>query len=330
MEAGCQSRPKGHISDTNSKIPDVETGLLQGHDGGVMFVRFSSTGTYCFTGGKDRMLKLWNPMSKVCIKTYKGHASEVNDACSSNDNSRILSGGSDKAVFLWDVASGNTISRFRGHASKINCVKFNKDSMVILSGSYDATVKFWDMRSNNHDPIMTLDDAKDSVTSIDVSEWQVVSGSVDGEVRSYDIRMGAMNSDFLKDPVTSVSFSHDKNCILASTLNSTIRLLDKQSGEMLAEYKGHKNEDYKVDSRLSHNDAYVVSGSESGEVFFWDLVQGNVKFNKKAHPTVVTSIDYHPSKPVLLTASVDGVVKVWESQIDIDGKEQDDEVILVE
>ena len=38
-------------------------------------------------------------------------------------------------------------------------------------------------------------------------------------------------------------------------------------------YKGHTNSDYKLDSCLSHDDAYVVSGSEDGRVCFWDLVE---------------------------------------------------------
>ena len=38
-------------------------------------------------------------------------------------------------------------------------------------------------------------------------------------------------------------------------------------------YKGHQNEDYKVDSCLTHDDAHVVSGSEDGRVCFWDLVE---------------------------------------------------------
>ena len=34
-------------------------------------------------------------------------------------------------------------------------------------------------------------------------------------------------------PVTSVSYSMDGNCVLVSTLDHTLRLLDKESGEML-------------------------------------------------------------------------------------------------
>ena len=35
------------------------------------------------------------------------------------------------------------------------------------------------------------------------------------------------------DPVTCVSFSRDGNCVLISSLDETLRLLDKDTGEML-------------------------------------------------------------------------------------------------
>jgi WD40 repeat protein len=38
------------------------------------------------------------------------------------------------------------------------------------------------------------------------------------------------------DPVTSVSLSHDNNCLLVGCLDSTLRLLDRSSGELLGEY----------------------------------------------------------------------------------------------
>lgn len=38
-------------------------------------------------------------------------------------------------------------------------------------------------------------------------------------------------------------------------------------------YKGHVNNDYKVDSCLTQDDAHVVSGSEDGRICFWDLVE---------------------------------------------------------
>lgn len=40
-----------------------------------------------------------------------------------------------------------------------------------------------------------------------------------------------------------------------------------------ARYVGHKNQKYKLDCCLSENDTHVVSCSEDGKVFFWDLVE---------------------------------------------------------
>jgi mitogen-activated protein kinase organizer 1 len=60
--------------------------------------------------------------------------------------------------------------------------------------------------------------------------------SVDCKVRNYDIRMGSLVTDYLGEPVTSVAFSQDSQCVLSSTLDSTIRLLDKETGELLNEY----------------------------------------------------------------------------------------------
>lgn len=67
---------------------------------------------------------------------------------------------------------------------------------------------------------------------------QVVGGSVDGTVRSFDIRMGMMFTDTIHESVTGIAISHDGNCVLASCLDHSMKLLDKASGELLATYTG--------------------------------------------------------------------------------------------
>ena len=41
----------------------------------------------------------------------------------------------------------------------------------------------------------------------------------------------------------------------------------------MCRFVGHKNSQYKVDSCLNNEDSHVVSGSEDGQVYFWDLVE---------------------------------------------------------
>eukprot|EP00730_Choanoeca_flexa_P019245 TRINITY_DN9394_c0_g1_i2.p1 TRINITY_DN9394_c0_g1~~TRINITY_DN9394_c0_g1_i2.p1 ORF type:complete len:306 (+),score=61.90 TRINITY_DN9394_c0_g1_i2:2-919(+) len=292
----------------DSDLPATCHGKLEGHVGAVMSVRFNRDGQYCLTCGKDRMVRLWNPHSQLLIKTYKGHGLEVNDADCATDNGRFISGSTDKSLLLWDVASGKTIRKFRAHSGAVNAVKLNAEATMAVSASYDASVKCWDLRSNDRDPVQVMNEAKDSVPSICLSDHEILAGSVDGFVRCYDMRVGQMRKDAMGDPVTSVTFSHDNNCLLVATLDDCIRLLDKDTGELLGQYQGHKNSEFKVDACLSYNDALVASGSEDGSVFLWDLVDGKKRAELKEHPGVVCSLTFHPKKMCMLSASTDGTV----------------------
>ena len=102
---------------------------------------------------------------------------------------------------------------------------------------------------------------------------------------------------------------------------NTIKLFDKNSGELLSEYSGHINREYRLDSCLDHSDKYVLSGSENGMVYIWDLVEGGLvaKLDHGPGSGAIHSLAQHPSRAQLLTAHK-GMVTVWED------KEQEKEV----
>ena len=117
-------------------------------------------------------------------------------------------------------------------------------------------------------------------------------------------------------PVTSSTFSSDGQCILASCLDSSVRLIDKDTGGVLNTFKGHTNVECRVDSFVTHTDGEVVSGSEDGAVYVWDLVTGEVvRKIDVAHKGVVYTLAAHPSKFVMLTGGMDGV-KLWSDEHD--------------
>ncbi|KAG0349732.1 WD repeat-containing protein 83 [Gamsiella multidivaricata] len=240
---------------------------------------YNSSGEYILAGGVDRTVRLWNPETRFCIKTYEAHGWEVLDLAVSPENGKFASCGGDKSVFLWDVLTGMTIRRFSGHTQRVNAVDFNEEGTVLASGSYDTTIRLWDCRSQLRAPIQVLEEPKDSVTSIHIQGSDLLAGCVDGSIRIYDIRMGSLIADQIFEPITSVTFSKDGNCVLASSLDDTVRLMDRANGGMLNAYKGHKNSQYKIRSCLSNSDAHVISGSEDGKIYIWDLME--VKNNSK-------------------------------------------------
>jgi len=299
------------------KLPTKEKQTLEGHYGPVNIAYFNNDGQYVLSGGQDKSVKLWSVLKEnqggkgVCLKTYSGHGREIYDIAITNDNSKFATCGGDKAIFYWDVMTGRTIRRYQGHYQRINCVDFNKEASVVVSGSSDMSIRIWDCRSQSRLPIQILEDAKDSITSLQVSDHEILASSVDGNIRIYDIRMGSLISDKIGLPVSYTSFSTDGNCILASTLNSKLYLIDKENGQILNCYSGHKNEEYKLSSCLDNTDAYVISGSEDGKIIYWDLVDGIKLETIEAHKKVVTSVKYHPKDSYLLSASHDGLIKIW-------------------
>lgn len=277
----------------------------------VRAVRFNIDGSYCLTCGADKKIKLWNPHKNLLLKTYGGHANEVLDVAGSSDSSQIVSCSADKSVILWDVTTGQPLRRYRAHASSVTCIKFNEESTMAVSGSIDNTVAFWDILSRRQEPVQTLRDAKDAITSIQVTDHEVLTTSVDCHTRLYDLRIGKMISDYIGSIITHGSLTHDGQCYVLSCSDGTIKLIDKDSGELLNTFMGHETNDYLLENCVNDKDNQIISGSATGEIFYWDLISSNVT-NKLVHKLKkpVVSISHHPTDSILLSASEDEI-KLW-------------------
>lgn len=273
-------------------FPTTPIAKLTGHAGPVHAVAYSSgSQTYILTGS-DRTIRLYNPLKAPpgsvaptnnhtapagLVNKYSAHGHEVLSITVNDANDRFVSTGGDKIVFYWDVATAQTVRRFAGHSARINRGVFGGDGdSVIVTGSYDGTVKVWDVKSNSFKPIMTLDDAKDSVTDVVINDAEILAASVDGRIRCYDIRMGRCEVDVIGTPCTSLDVSRKGTEVLVSSLDSSIRLMDRANGECLKTYneKGFVNTEFRVRSALGFNDSVVLSGSDGGTVFVWDVLGG--------------------------------------------------------
>ena len=137
-----------HVSDSvfimaaaAPQVPRTLLASLTGHNGSVHVVRYSKGGaTYVMSGGQDRSVRLWNPVTGAQIKVFKAHGYEVLSISIAHDNASFASSGGDRSVFVWDVATGATTRRIPGHMGKINAVEFNQDASVVVSGALISLV----------------------------------------------------------------------------------------------------------------------------------------------------------------------------------------------
>ncbi|GAB5371617.1 hypothetical protein AAMO2058_001595400 [Amorphochlora amoebiformis] len=299
-----------------ARIPYKCVNTLKGHKGAVTVVKFNTDGKYCMTGGKDKKIVLWNPYEGNEIKSYSGyHGYEILDIAIRMDNAQFASVGGDRVAFLWDVKTGATIRRFKnGHERRINACAYNSDATVLFTASDDQSMCAWDLRSRNFKPIQKITHFKDSVTAVTVCDEVVVTTSADGCIRYFDVRMGEVTIDHVGEVITTMALSNDSQCCLVACMDSTLRLFDRASGEMLNSYKGHKHQAYRIGSCLTNDDAFVVGGSEDGKIYFWSLVEGNIVHKIDAHYRAVSCVAYHPKAVCMVTSSADGSVKLWSGE----------------
>ena len=72
---------------------------------------------------------------------------------------------------------------------------------------------------------------------------------------------------------------------------------------LVGEYVGHKNSKYMVECGLNKKDDHVISGSEDGAVYMWDLIDAKIKEKVMIKPNkTVHSISLHPQEDLLLAA----------------------------
>lgn len=126
-------------------------------------------------------------------------------------------------------------------------------------------------------------------------------------------------------PVTMVRFSPNGRYILAFTLDSSIRLWDYIAGTCKKTYQGHVNTKYSLGGAfgVGGTEGFVVSGSEDGDIVFWDVKTKEEVQRVQGHDGVVCWVDTAPGREgVIASGGMDGTVKIWVDVNEDDGTTQ--------
>lgn len=166
------------------------------------------------------------------------------------------------------------------------------------------------------------------------------SGSYDGLVRIWDTATGECLKTIYSEgnpPVGSVRFSPNGRYVLSGTLDSKLRLYDlsggygrgtigteshansrpqPRGGKCVRTYSGHTNSKYCVFATfLSANPKRqcVVSGSEDGVVYLYDLQSRLIRQTLKGHTDAVLAVDAHDSLELVGSGGMtkDKCVRFW-------------------
>lgn len=152
-----------------------------------------------------------------------------------------------------------------------------------------------------------------AVIIVDITGTLVVTGAADGMIKVWDIRGGYLTHTF-RGPngvISALCFFGTSDSI-GRTSGSTPR--EKSGKRKGANRKGQGRSDGRVNGDRQPTSFHLVSGSEHGKIRVWDLAQGKAIATLDSHVSAVSALHYSPNRYLLLSASRDKTVIIWNAR----------------
>lgn len=211
---------------------------------------------------------------------------------------------------------------------------------VAAAGYMNPDIYLWDLDVVDVlEPMETLSGHTDAV--IDIC-WNshikntIASGSADKHVRLWDLdECKSVSNIKLTGKVSALEFGlYEQFLLLAGDLNRNVSVIDTRSGKVVNKWQ-ITGEAEKVRWVPRDQSKFLVS-DDQGYVYCFDLrhtdsKQPTVKF--RPHQISVTGLEFSPKcDDMLVTASADDTIKVWDTRLAFKGAKtapENDEPILI-
>ncbi len=139
--------------DKTAKIFDLNTGMeelvFDEHGSDVKSCDWNPYKSLVCTGGKDQLLKIWDPLSKKTISTLHPHKNTINRLRFNKNGNWLLSASKDHSVKVTDIRVMKEIQIFKGHEMEVNTVSWhpNREDMFCSAGA-DGNLIHWMVGQN--------------------------------------------------------------------------------------------------------------------------------------------------------------------------------------
>lgn len=328
--------------DETVRLWDAETHQaieppLTGHKSWVNAVAFNPDETLLASGSADGEIIVWNLNEQAATMHLSGHTDAVWSLAFSPDGKLLASGSADGTIRLWDTGTFQSLRILQGHTNWVFSVDFSPDGTLLVSGSADNTLRFWDTATGEAlgNPLRGHADWVRSVR-FDHSGQRVISGGADGYIIVWDVASG-QPVDLLENPgrgaIWSLSLSPSGDQLISGGADPTLRLWNLESQASLGHVIGQQSEEILAVAASPDGNYVAWAGGQDTDytIKLWDNPDNRLLTTLAGHTAPVTSIAFHPTLPLLATASVDRTVIIWnlETNQTVGRIETDDSIFAI-
>ncbi|OHS99364.1 WD repeat protein [Tritrichomonas foetus] len=309
--------------EEEAQYEDASAHSFTEHEDAVYSVAFCKkplpNGTIVFaSGGGDDQAIMYHLIDKEEPKTFhlKGHTESINSLAFSADGTLLVTSDLNGNSIVWDTTDGHEISRLTGPTEGIEWVNWHPSLPAVLCG--DSAGMIWLFSAKIGKCVKVYSSHVGPVTCggfrSDGSE--IWSAGEDMHLRIWAPKSGQATTtlsglQWHHEPIITGCNNRNGAIIATGDMSGIVKLMRCDTGKIIGQLDTGENSVEKVE--FSYDDNYIAVASMGGAVTIWSP---NDLKNRHAlqHPGGVTSLAWHPKRPYVISACVDGAVRVWDAR----------------
>ncbi|KAI9094719.1 WD40-repeat-containing domain protein [Phlyctochytrium arcticum] len=298
---------------------------------GIRCFEFCRRPSFLVTGGRDKIIRLWNPyvLSKPAGSLH-GHNMAILAISVNHEEGHIISLSEDRVIKVWNARTLNCLQTLTEKLPQrpdelVSVMFFDTMNRQLLVGS-DKVVT-WPLYKTYRHTVSRSHDSGVVAAMFNENFHQVVSGAADGTVCIWDLASGVRTFSFHnahgKQEITAMCFDRSGRRLVTGSRDGVVKMWNFNNGQILRKMlKDNVSETTDVLYVEMGSNRYIVAvGWDRKITIFLDdpthfearpvrIMNGSGSGAHKGHQDDISSVAFCPPS-MLATSSVDGIIVIW-------------------
>lgn len=229
------------------------------------------------------------------------------------------------------------LTKFETKTSRVKGLSFHPKRTWVLASLHNGSVQIWDYRMGTVVDTYTEHDGPVRGCAFHPTQPLFATCGDDHKVKvwNYQQKKCLFTLTGHQDYIRSIAFHHESPWLMTASDDQTIRIWNWQSRTCVAQLTGHSH--YVMCAQFHPKDDLVVSASLDQTIRVWDIGHlkrkgsmtpvdeggraghidlfagndGQVRYVLEGHDRGVNWVQFHPTKPLIVSGSDDRSVKLW-------------------
>ncbi|XP_004364074.2 Trip1-PA [Capsaspora owczarzaki ATCC 30864] len=307
--------------------------ILQGHERSLTQIKYNKEGDLLFSVSKDKLANVWFSHNGERLGTYDGHNGTVWCIDVDYASKYVLTGSADQSARLWECRTGKQLVKFATPTSVRTCgfsysgktIFYTTDNVM----GHPCRIFFHDLKdelAQSTEPKKIIDlPAGNKITAAVFGplDKTLITGHDDGTINVWDVETGKIikSSQEHEKYINSIQLNGDQTSFVSASKDSTAKLFDTETLEVLKTYKTPTNVNSAAISPLRPH--VVLGGGQEArevtttstrvgkfEVRFFHLIFEEEIGRVKGHFGPINTVAFHPSGKSFASGGEDGFIRV--------------------